>query len=74
MRISKSKFNAKTLEVLRSVEMTGQSVLITERGIPTVEIRPYQGKLRDAKEMLRGSVLAFDYPYEKTGEQWDSLL
>lgn len=71
--ISKSEFKARALEVLRSVEDTGEPVLITDRGIPTVEVRPYRGQLRNVKQLLRGSVLAFDRPEEPTGMKWDAL-
>jgi prevent-host-death family protein len=71
--ISKSEFKARALEILRAVENTGQSILITDRGIPTVEIRPYRGHLRDAREILKGSVLAFVDPTEPTDEDWQSL-
>ncbi len=71
--ISKSEFKAKALEVLRSVEDTGQSVLITDRGVPTVEVRRYRGRLADAKKILKGSVLTYDSPEKPTGETWDAL-
>jgi len=71
--ISKSEFKAKALEVLRAVEDTGQPVLITDRGVPTVEVRPYRGQQRDAKQILKGSVLAFEKPEEPTGERWEAL-
>ena len=71
--ISKSEFKARALEILRSVEDTGQSVLITDRGVPTVELRRYRGKLRDAREILKGSVVAFLDPTEPTGENWQAL-
>jgi len=71
--ISKSEFKAKALEILRAVADTGEPVLITDRGTPTVEVRPYRGALRDAKELLRGSVLTFENPTEPTGEQWEAL-
>lgn len=70
--ISKSEFKAKALEVLRSVEDTGQSVLITDRGRPTVEVRRYRAQLRDSRDILKGSVLAFSRPADPTGEQWES--
>lgn len=71
--ISKSEFKAKALEVLRSVEDTGQSVLITDRGKPTVEVRRYRGQVRNSRDILKGSVLAFLNPTDPTGEQWESL-
>jgi len=71
--ISKTEFKAKALEILRTVEATGEPVLITDRGIPTVEVRPYRGRLRNIKELLRGSVLAFEGPCDPTGEPWEAL-
>ena len=71
--ISKSEFKAKALEVLRAVESTGTPVLVTDRGTPTIEVRPYRGLARDAKEVLRGSVLGFTDPVAPTGAQWDAL-
>jgi len=71
--VSKSEFKAKALEILRTVEDTGEPVLITDRGVPTVEVRPYRGQLRNAKQLLRGSVLAFDKSDEPTDERWEAL-
>jgi len=73
-KISKSEFKAKALEILRGVEETGQSVLVTDRGKPTVEIRPYRSHMRTAKEILKGSVLTFENPVEPTDERWEALL
>ena len=71
--ISKSEFKAKALEVLRTVEATGQSVIITDRGVPTIEVRPYRSVTYDAKKILQGTVLAYSNPYEPTGEDWAAL-
>jgi prevent-host-death family protein len=72
-QISKSEFKARALEILRSVENTGEPVLITDRGVPTVEVRPYRGQVRDVKELLRASVLSFDSPYEPASTDWEAL-
>ena len=52
--ISKSEFRAHALEVLRGIEQTGRSRVITDRGRPTLEIR----KLRQQEplELLKGTV------------------
>jgi prevent-host-death family protein len=71
--ISKSEFKAKALEILRTIEETGEPVLVTDRGTPTIEVRPYRGHVRDAKAVLRGSVLSFDKPFAPTGIDWDTL-
>lgn len=71
--ISKSEFKAKALEILRAVEATGEPVYVTDRGVPTVEVRRFRKKLRDAKKLLQGSVLSFKDPTEPTGEKWEVL-
>jgi prevent-host-death family protein len=71
--ISKSEFKAKALEILRAVESTGEPVLVTDRGVPTVEVRPYRAKVRDVKALLRGSVLSFEKALEPTGTQWEAM-
>ena len=42
--VSKKIFKAKSLEYLRKVEDTNQSIIITDRGTPVVEIVPYREK------------------------------
>jgi antitoxin (DNA-binding transcriptional repressor) of toxin-antitoxin stability system len=72
--ISKTEFKAKALEVLRTVEDTGQSVIVTDRGVPTIEVRQYRGATRGLKKLLQGSVLSYDDPEGPTGEEWNALL
>ena len=46
--ISKSQFKAKALEFFRQVEASGEPIVITDNGRPTLEIRRYRAaKLRD---------------------------
>jgi len=59
-RVSKAAFKAKACELFRQVEMLGESVVVTDRGHPTVEIRPYRNRRRDPLEVLRGSILHFN--------------
>ncbi|HQT64969.1 MAG: prevent-host-death protein [Acidocella sp. 20-57-95] len=73
--ISKTQFKAKALEFFRVVETTGKPVIVTDRGQPTLEIRPYQPAERSPLEALRGSVLQFNEPTEPVGvEDWDAVL
>ena len=37
--ISKTEFKARALEVLREIEQTGVSRIITDRGRPTLEVK-----------------------------------
>jgi antitoxin (DNA-binding transcriptional repressor) of toxin-antitoxin stability system len=72
--ISKSKFKAKALEYLRQVETTGEPLVITDHGKPALEIRRIAKDERDPLEMLRGSVLRYDDPFEPVGvEDWEAL-
>lgn len=59
-RVSKAAFKARACELFRQVEMLGESVVVTDRGHPTVEIRPYRSKRRDPLQVLRASIVRFD--------------
>ena len=56
--ISKSKFKAKALEIMREVEKAGSPVIITDHGKPSLELRSYSEKEIDPLERLKGSVVA----------------
>ena len=73
-QISKSQFKAKALEFFREVETTGLPMVITDHGVPKLELRPlHKGKL-DALESLRGSVLRYDRPFDPVdGGAWEAL-
>ncbi len=63
-KISKSQFKPRALELFREVEATGQPLIITDNGTPTLEIRPYAPQRTNPLDALRGSVLFFDPPLE----------
>ena len=72
--VSKTQFKAKALEFFRQVEATGEPLVITDHGQPTLELRPYRQPLREPFEALRGSVLRYDGPTDPVGEgDWDAL-
>lgn len=71
--VSKSEFKARALEILRAVEDTGEPILVTDRGVPTIEVRPYNAQIRNAKQLLRGSVLVYENPEAPTDEHWEAL-
>jgi prevent-host-death family protein len=76
-QVSKSHFKAHALELFRQVEATGQPLVVTDHGRPTVEVRPYRpaaATAADPLEQLRGSVLRFDDPFAPVGDNdWDAL-
>jgi PHD/YefM family antitoxin component YafN of YafNO toxin-antitoxin module len=58
-KISKSQFKPHALELFRQIEATGRPLIITDNGVPKLEIRPYR-HLTDRLEALRGSVTHFE--------------
>jgi antitoxin (DNA-binding transcriptional repressor) of toxin-antitoxin stability system len=76
-RVSKSQFKAHALELFRQVEASGESLVVTDHGRPTLEVRPYRpvgSTPADPLEMLRGSVLHFHEPLEPVAEgDWEAL-
>jgi antitoxin (DNA-binding transcriptional repressor) of toxin-antitoxin stability system len=73
-QVSKSEFKAKALEYFRLVESSGESLIVTGHGKPTLEVRPYRPEAkRDPLNVLRGSVLRYDDPLEPVGEdEWEA--
>jgi antitoxin (DNA-binding transcriptional repressor) of toxin-antitoxin stability system len=61
-RVSKSEFEVRALELFRQIEASGESIVITDHGIPTLEVRPYRVAERNPLDVLRGSVVHFDDP------------
>jgi antitoxin (DNA-binding transcriptional repressor) of toxin-antitoxin stability system len=58
--ISKTEFKAHALEVLRDIEQSGQSRIITDRGRPTLEIRKLRQREVDPLELLKGTVVKYE--------------
>jgi hypothetical protein len=72
-QVSKSQFKAKALELFRAVETTGEPVIVTDHGRPTIEVRRYRTVDRDPMEVLRGSVTEYVCPTEPVGESdWEA--
>lgn len=72
LKLSKSQFKPKALEVMRHVEQTGETVIITDHGKPTLEIKQYQSRDTDPFDRLKGSVVDFQQPIEPIdGDLWE---
>jgi antitoxin (DNA-binding transcriptional repressor) of toxin-antitoxin stability system len=72
--VSKSKFKAKALEYFRQVEASGEPLIITDNGKPTLEIRRIGPQGEDPFEILKGSVLWYDRPFDPVDEdEWEAL-
>ena len=73
-KVTKSQFKARALEFLRRVETTGEHLIVTDHGKPTLEIRRYRGGERPPLEVLKGTVIEYEDPTEPVGEaDWDAL-
>jgi antitoxin (DNA-binding transcriptional repressor) of toxin-antitoxin stability system len=76
-RVSKSQFKAHALELFRQVEGSGVPLVITDRGRPVLEVRPYHPtdpNEKDLLDQLRGSVLHDDDPFTPVAEgEWEAL-
>ncbi|MCX5950562.1 MAG: type II toxin-antitoxin system Phd/YefM family antitoxin [Cyanobacteria bacterium] len=67
---------AQALELFRQGEASGEPLVVTDHGRPTLEVRPYRPAWPDADplQQLRGSVLRFDDPLAPVGENdWEAL-
>jgi antitoxin (DNA-binding transcriptional repressor) of toxin-antitoxin stability system len=71
-QVSKSEFKAKALEFFRQVEASGESVVVTDHGKPTLEVRPYRGNERNPLDVLRGSVVRYEDPIEPVDVEWEA--
>ena len=71
--ISKSRFKARALDYFRMVERTGRPLIITDRGVPVLQIVPYRADPGDSLRVLRDSVVRYESPMIPVGEEdWES--
>ncbi len=72
--ISKSKFKARALALLRQVERTGREIIVTDRGRPVVKVVPYAAEPPRLLSELRDTVVRYDAPEEPVAaEDWEAL-
>jgi prevent-host-death family protein len=56
-QVSKSNFKAQALKIMRDVEETGDQVIITDHGKPTLVLKKYSASEKSPMELLEGSVI-----------------
>jgi len=59
-KVSKATFKAKACELFRQVESLGESVIVTDHGKPTIEIRRYTKAQSDPLAMLSAAIVKFE--------------
>lgn len=73
--VSKSEFKARALEHFRLIEASGEGLIVTDHGKPTLEIRPYRSREAQPLDILRGSVMRYDNPLDPIAkEDWETSL
>ena len=73
LKVSKSQFKAKALELFRQVERTGTPIVITDRGTPVLMLMPYRATPSAAVTMLRESVVKYSAPTQPVGaDDWEA--
>jgi antitoxin (DNA-binding transcriptional repressor) of toxin-antitoxin stability system len=71
--ISKTDFKAHALEVLRDIEQSGKSRIITDRGKPTLEVRKLRQQPASPMEVLKGTVIKYDDATEPVADdEWEN--
>lgn len=74
MQVSKSEFKARALEYFRKVEASGEPLVITDHGRPSLELRKIAEDVRDPFEVLKRTVLRYDRPLDPVDEEeWGAL-
>ena len=74
VQVSKSEFKARALEYFRKVEASGEPLVITDHGRPSLELRKIAEDTRDPFEILKGTVLRYDRPLDPVDEEeWEAL-
>lgn len=73
--VPKSVFKAQALQYFREVELSGEPLVITDRGRPVLRLVPFaEEKPEDILASLKGVVQVYDAPLEPVGEQdWEAL-
>ncbi|CAG9181447.1 hypothetical protein LMG23992_04508 [Cupriavidus laharis] len=69
-QVSKTEFKAKALEYFRQVEASGEHLIVTDHGRPTLEVRPFRSLDRDPLQVLAGTVVRYEDPTEPIDVEW----
>ena len=73
--VSKSRFKPRALEFMRRVEKTGEPLIITDHGTPTLELRPFRPDhiKEDPMVYLRKAIIDYIDPMVPVDEdEWES--
>ena len=72
--VSKSRFKPNALKYFRQIEKSGEELIITDRGKPTLKIIPYNNDPMETLKSLKNSVIEYIDPMEPVAEEeWEAL-
>ena len=71
--IKASEFKAKCLSLIDEVSRTGQSVVVTKRGEPLVEVIPHRPKAKNAFGIWKDSVKITGDIISPIDVEWEAL-
>ncbi len=67
-KIFKAQFRAHAPDILQRIQATDESVILTNRGKPVIEIRKHRELQGYPLNVLRGSVLYYRNPTDLVGD------
>ena len=71
--VSKSKFKPKSLNYFRTIEESGEELVITDRGRPVLKVVPYSPGSENSARLLLNSVKKYQDPTGPVGtEDWEA--
>ena len=76
-QVAAAEFKAKCLRIIKEMQETGESVIVTRRGRPVavVSLPPSTEPPKSIFGSMRGSVIKYDDPFEPatSPEDWSAL-
>ncbi len=73
--ISKSKLKPNMLRIFREIEKSGEGIIVTDRGRPTLKIEPIKEKLsvEEVFADIQGKVIFYEDPNTPTIDEWEEV-
>ncbi len=73
--ISKSKLKPNMLRIFREIEKSGEGIIVTDRGRPTLKIEPIKKKLSvdEIFADIQGKVIFYEDPNTPTNDEWEEV-
>ena len=74
MKMSKSQFKPRSLELFRQIEQSGEELVITDHGRPVLKVIPYREDADECLSVLRDTVLRYERPLEPVDDEseWEA--